>query len=81
MGWTTEGSEFESRQIHEFSVVHVFHNGSVVHPVSYPIAGGVVSLSLRIKRPGLAVDHSSLTSAEVNKTCIYTSTPSRVFMT
>jgi hypothetical protein len=33
-----------------------------------------------VKRPGREADHSSVTSAEVKKTWIYTSTPAYVFM-
>jgi hypothetical protein len=34
-----------------------------------------------VKLPGLEADHSHPTTAEVKKTCIYTSTPLHVFMT
>jgi hypothetical protein len=37
MGWTTEGSEFESRQGQEFSLLHVVQAGSGAHPTSYPM--------------------------------------------
>jgi hypothetical protein len=37
-------------------------------------------LSPGVKRPGGEADHSSPTSAEVNKTWIYTSTPPYAFM-
>jgi hypothetical protein len=39
-GWTTEGSEFESRQGQEFSLLHVVQIGSGVHPTSYPMGTG-----------------------------------------
>jgi hypothetical protein len=38
------------------------------------------ALSLGVKRPGLEVDHSPPTSAEVKKMWIYTSTPTYAFM-
>jgi hypothetical protein len=38
------------------------------------------ALSLEVKRQGREADHSPLTSAEVKKTWIYTSTPSYAFM-
>jgi hypothetical protein len=37
MGWSTEGSEFESRYGQEFSHLHIVQTGSGVHPISYPI--------------------------------------------
>jgi hypothetical protein len=36
-GWTTEGSEFESRQGQEFSLLHVVQTGSAAHPALYPM--------------------------------------------
>jgi hypothetical protein len=39
-GWTTEGSEFESRWGQEFSLLHVVQTGSGVHPTSYPMGTG-----------------------------------------
>jgi hypothetical protein len=39
-GWTTEGSEFESRWGQEFSLLHVVHTGSGVQPTSYPMGIG-----------------------------------------
>jgi hypothetical protein len=36
-GWTTEGSEFESRYDQEFSFLHVVQTGSGVNPISYPM--------------------------------------------
>jgi hypothetical protein len=38
------------------------------------------AISVGVKQPGPKADHSSPTSAEVEKTCIYTSTPRYVFM-
>jgi hypothetical protein len=34
-GWMTEGSEFESQEGKEFSLLHVSHTGSGAHPASY----------------------------------------------
>jgi hypothetical protein len=42
MGWTTEGSEFESRKDQELTLLHVVQTGSGIHPTSYP-AGTVGS--------------------------------------
>jgi hypothetical protein len=39
-GWTTKGSELESRWRQEFSLFHVVHTGSGVHPASYPMGTG-----------------------------------------
>jgi hypothetical protein len=40
-GWMTEGSEFESRWVQEFSLLHVIRTGPGVHPTSYhPIGTG-----------------------------------------
>jgi hypothetical protein len=65
----TKGSEFESRWLQEFSVLHVVH--------SYPMDAGAISPG--IKRLGCKADHSPATSSEVKKMCIYTSTPLYVF--
>jgi hypothetical protein len=54
-GWTTEGSEFESRYGQEFSLLHVVQTGSGVHPTSYPICTGGSFPGL--KRPGREADH------------------------
>jgi hypothetical protein len=43
------------------------------HPVSYPMGTG--ALSPGVRRQEREADHSPPTSAEVKKTCIYTSTP------
>jgi hypothetical protein len=39
-GWTAEGSEFESLEGQEFSVLHVVQTCSAVHPASYPMDTG-----------------------------------------
>jgi hypothetical protein len=39
-GWTTKGSEFESRWGQEFSLLHVVQTGSGVHPASYTMDTG-----------------------------------------
>jgi hypothetical protein len=67
--WMTEGSEFEAGGEQEFSLLHNVQTGSGVQPASYPVGNG--DPSLRVNRPGLEADHSSLTS---------TSTPSYNFM-
>jgi hypothetical protein len=40
-GWMTDVSEFESRQGHDFSLLHVVQTGSSTHPTSYPMGDGV----------------------------------------
>jgi hypothetical protein len=40
MGWTTEGSEFESRYDQEFSLLQIVQMGYGVHPTSYPMSTG-----------------------------------------
>jgi hypothetical protein len=76
-GWTTEGSEFESRYGQELSLLHVVQTGSGVHPTSYPM--GMGALFPGVKRPGREADRSPPASAEVKNTWIYTSTPPYVF--
>jgi hypothetical protein len=39
-GWTTKGSEFESRSGQEISLLHVVQNASRAHPASYPVGTG-----------------------------------------
>jgi hypothetical protein len=39
-GWTTERSEFMSRQDKEFCLLHLVQTASGVHPVSYPMGTG-----------------------------------------
>jgi hypothetical protein len=36
-GWTTEGSEFESWWVQDFSPLHVVQISSGAHPTSYPM--------------------------------------------
>jgi hypothetical protein len=68
-GWTTERSEFESRDGQGFSLLHVVHQtGSGVHPTSYPMGTG--AMSPEVKQPGRVADHSPPASAEVKKICI-----------
>jgi hypothetical protein len=74
----TEGSEYESRWWQEFSLLHSIQTGSGAHPASYPISTG--DLSPGVKLQGREADHSPLTSVEVKKMWIYTSTPSYAFM-
>jgi hypothetical protein len=40
VGIATEGSEFESRWVQEFSLHHVVQAGSGVHTTSYPMGTG-----------------------------------------
>jgi hypothetical protein len=47
----------------------------VLGPTQPPIQWEPGALSPGVKRPGREVDHSPLTSAKVNKTWLYTSTP------
>jgi hypothetical protein len=56
MGWTTEGSEFESRCGKELSPFHVVQTGTVTHAASYPMGKG--ALSAGIKRSGREVDQN-----------------------
>jgi hypothetical protein len=58
--------------------IHVIQTGSGVHPASYPMGTG--DSFPGVKRQGREADHSPLTSAEVKKMWIYTSTPPYVFM-
>jgi hypothetical protein len=70
MGWTTEGSEFESRQGQELSFLHVVQTGSRVHPAYYLMGtGGSFFRCVKLTTP---------TSAEVK--WIYTSTSLYTFM-
>jgi hypothetical protein len=39
-GWTTKGSDFESRWEKEFSLPHVVQTGSGAHQASYPMGTG-----------------------------------------
>jgi hypothetical protein len=55
----------------DFSLHHDVRTGSVAHPPSYPIG----TLSLGLNRPGREADHSTSSSAEVNKSWIYSSNP------
>jgi hypothetical protein len=59
MGWTTEGSEFESR-----------YPGSTQPPIQWVPE----VLFPSVKRPGRKADHSPPSSSEVNNTRIHTST-------
>jgi hypothetical protein len=74
-GWTSEESEFEYRQSQKFSFLHVVQTSSGDHPASYPMDVGGGVLFPRVKLQGREADHSPPTSAEVQKTWIYISTP------
>jgi hypothetical protein len=77
-GWMTEGSEFESRQGKEFSLLHVVQTGSGAHPASYKMGNG--GSFLRSKSGRGVMLKTPPTSAEVKKLWIYTSTRPHVFM-
>jgi hypothetical protein len=70
----TEGSEFESREGQEFSLLHVLQTGFGAHSASYPMGTGGKATG------GSEADHSLSTSAEVKKMWLYTSTPPYSFM-
>jgi hypothetical protein len=72
------GREFESRSGKRFSLLYIVQTGSGVHPTSYKMGTG--DFFPGVKRQGREVDHSALTSTEVKKMWIYTSTPPIVFM-
>jgi hypothetical protein len=76
--WMTEGPEFESRWVQEFSLLHIARTGSGAHPASYPT--GTDALSPVVERPGREAYHLSPTGAEVKKILMYTSPPPYVFM-
>jgi hypothetical protein len=76
MGWTTK--VFEPWECQEFSVLHVVHTSSEVHPTSYPMGNG--GSFPGVKRPRREADHSPPTNAEVKKMWIYTSIPPYAFM-
>jgi hypothetical protein len=42
-GWTTEKSEFESRERYEFCLLHVVQTGSGAHPASYSMGNWALS--------------------------------------
>jgi hypothetical protein len=42
-GWTTEGSEFESRYGRKLSPLHVFQTGSGARPASYAMSTGGIA--------------------------------------
>jgi hypothetical protein len=65
MGFTTEGSEFESRCGQEFSLLNVVPTGFGAHPASYPM--GTAGIFPGGKRQRREADHSPPASAEVKK--------------
>jgi hypothetical protein len=77
-GWTAEGSECESWEMQEFSLLHSAQTGSGAHPASYPMDTG--DSFPGSKPPGRDAHHSPPTSVEVKNTWIYTSTPPYVIM-
>jgi hypothetical protein len=78
MGWTAEGSKFESQWEQDFSPLQVVHTGSGAHAAPYPMGTG--ALSPEVKRPERKGNHPPPPSAEVKNTWIYTSTPPYIFM-
>jgi hypothetical protein len=78
MGWTTEGSVFESQYGQEFSLLQIVQTVSGF--TQCPIKWIREALSPGIKRPGREADYSPPGSAEVKKMWIYTSTPLYAFM-
>jgi hypothetical protein len=76
MGWTIEGSEFESRQEQAFSLLQVDQTGSGSHPTCYPMGIG------ELFPGGKAAELWSLpsTNAEVKEKWIYASTTPYDFM-
>jgi hypothetical protein len=83
MNWKEFGSNLpwsnRGRWGQEFSLLHVVQTGSGVHSDSYPMGTG--GSFPGVKRSGREADHSPLTSAEVKKTWVYTSTPPYAFLT
>jgi hypothetical protein len=57
--------DFESRKGKKFSLLHIVHTGSGVHPTSYKM--GTRCSFPGVKRQGREADHSTPTSAEVKK--------------
>jgi hypothetical protein len=78
MDWTIDGSEFNSREGQEFSLLRVVKTGSGAHTAFYQM--GTWALSPWVKRPGRESDDSPPTSAEVKKTWVYTSPSPYAFM-
>jgi hypothetical protein len=65
IGWTTLGSEFESRYGQEFSLLHVIKTDCGAQPASYLMGNG--DSFPGVKRLGREADHSPQASAEVKK--------------
>jgi hypothetical protein len=76
--WPAEGVRVRYPAGERFSSFHVVQTGSGVHPASFPM--GTRALFPALKRPGRENDHSPLTTVEVKKTWIYTSTHPYVIM-
>jgi hypothetical protein len=49
-GWTTEGSNFESRKGQVFSLLRIVQTGSGLHPTSYQIGTGGSFLGVKAAR-------------------------------
>jgi hypothetical protein len=78
MGWTIEGSEFDCREIQEFSFLQVVQIGSGSHPASYPM--GTEGFFPWGKAAGDEACRSPPTCAKVTKMWIYISNPAYTFM-
>lgn len=76
MGWTTEGSVFESRWDQELFFLHVVQTSTEAHPASYKTR---VGLYLR----GQSSESVKLTThlhVPRSRKCMYTSIPSYIFI-
>jgi hypothetical protein len=71
--WMADGSEFESLEEQDCSLLHVVQTGSGAQ--RSPLSNGYWGLfPSEVKRPGREADHSPPTSAEFKNTWIYTPT-------
>jgi hypothetical protein len=77
MGWTSEGSEFESDRVKNI-LFFTFRPalGSTQSSIQWVLG----ALSSGVKGPGREAGHLPPTSGEVKKMWIYTSTPPYTFM-
>jgi hypothetical protein len=71
------GGSSSPGRVNKFSLLHIVQTGSGVYTTSYKMGTG--GSFPGVKRQGHEADHSPLTSAEVKKMWIYTSTPPYVF--
>jgi hypothetical protein len=61
----------------DFSLFHFVQTGYAIYPASYPVS--TRALSLVVKWPGNAADHSPLSTAKVKNVWSYTSTLPYIF--